>query len=162
MRRFVLCSFLGGDIPQDTDEDVIFVVRAINELWASDIRTPTGFHHSFLQDHVAYCGSESCAGWTRPRGSAAFSAYFDSPNECQDKYFNDGGPRGENFLREVLRLHPPSGRLARATPSQFPGFLTWGSASDEVADLEALHRIHISGDNTDIFLTPCDFTVFTR
>lgn len=33
--RLVLCSFLGGDIPQDTDEDVIFFIGAINELWAS-------------------------------------------------------------------------------------------------------------------------------
>ena len=36
----------------------------------------------------------------------------------------------------VLRLHPPTGRLP-----QLPGFPSWGSASDEVADLEALHRV---------------------
>jgi hypothetical protein len=39
--RLVLCSFLGGDIPQDTDEDVIFVVGAIDELWASSKKRPT-------------------------------------------------------------------------------------------------------------------------
>src|SRR6266567_1373043 len=39
--RLVVCSFLGGDIPQDTDEDVIFVVRTINELWASSKKCPT-------------------------------------------------------------------------------------------------------------------------
>lgn len=62
--------------------------------------------------------------------------------------------------RSCVSGDPPSGRLARATPSQFPSFLTWGSASDKVADLEALHRIHISGDNTDIYFDSIRFHGF--
>lgn len=74
---------------------------------------------------------------------AAFPAYLDSPNECQYQYFSDGEPSAEYFFCGVLRLyphHPPSLRLARAMPLQFPGTPIGGSASDEVANLEALHK----------------------
>jgi hypothetical protein len=175
--RLVICSFLGGDIPQDTDEDVIFVVRAINELWASSKKRPTHTQTEVLErlnghllqwlptyerpldfiipsyETMWRVVAVTVARAGHDRGArAAFSAYLDSPNECQYKYFNNGGPSVEYFLSEVLRLHPPSRRLARATPPQFPGFLTWGSASDEVADLEALHRdTHIWGQHGHIF-----------
>lgn len=175
--RLVVCSFLGGDIPQDTDEDVIFVVRAINELWALSKKPHMHTQAEVLErlnghllqwlptyEHpldfiipsyetmwrvvavtVARVG-QSC------EARAAFSAYLDSPNEFQYKYSDNGGPSVENIICEVLRLHPPSRRLARATPPQFPSFPSWGSASDEVADLEALHRdAHIWGQQGHIF-----------
>ena len=175
--RIVVCSFLGGDIPQDTDEDVIFVVRAINELWASSKKRPMHTQAEVL-DRLNGHLLQWLPTYERPldfiipsyetmwrvvavtaalaghdRGArAAFSAYLDSANECQYKNFNNGGPSVEHFLCEVLRLHPPSRRLARATPPQFLGFPTWGSASDEVADLEALHRdTHIWGQQGHIF-----------
>lgn len=174
--RVVVRSFLGGDIPQDTDEDVIFVVRAINELWASSkkrlTRTPAILER--LNSHVSQWlpTYESPLDFIIPsyetmwrvvavtvaqaghdRGArAAFLSYLDSPNECQYKDFNNGGPSVEHFLWEVLRLHPPSRRLARATSPQFPGFSTWGCARDEVADLEALHRdTQIWGQQGHIF-----------
>jgi hypothetical protein len=177
--RLVVCSFLGGDIPQDTEEDVILVGRAINELWASSKKRPTHTQAEVLErlnGHLfQWLPTYECpldfiipsheTMWrvvavtiARPghdRGArAAFSTYLDSPNECRCKYFNNinGGPSVEYFLFEVLRLHPPSRRLARATPPQFPGLPTWGSASDEVADLEALHRdTHIWGQQGHIF-----------
>jgi hypothetical protein len=163
--RLVVCSFLGGDIPQDTDEDVIFVVRAINELSSKKRPGPTHTQAEVLErlnSHLfqwlptyerpldfiipsyetMWRVAAMTVAWAgHDRGArAAFSAYLDSPNECQYKYFNNGGPSEEYFLFEVLRLHPPSRRLARATPPQFPGLPTWGSANDEVADLESLHR----------------------
>jgi hypothetical protein len=177
--RLVVCSFLGGDIPEYTDEDVIFVVRAINELWASSKKRPMHTQVEVLErlnghllqwlptyerpldfvipsyETMWRLVAVTVARAGHDRGArAAFSAYLDSPNECQYKYFNDGGPSVESFLCEVLRLHPPSRRLARATPPQFPDFPTWGttSAGDEVADLEALHRdTHIWGQQGHIF-----------
>jgi hypothetical protein len=177
--RLVVCSFLGGNIPQDTDEDVIFVVRAINELWTSSKKRPTHTQAEALErlnghllrwlptyerpldfiipsyETMWRLVAVTVARAGHDRGAqAAFSAYLDSPNECQYKNFNNGGPSVEHFVCEVLRLHPPSRRLARASHSspQFPGFPTWGSAGDEVADLEALHRdTHIWGQQGHIF-----------
>jgi hypothetical protein len=176
--RLVVCSFLGGVIPQDTDEDVIFVVRAINELWASSKGRPVHTQAEVLErlnghlfqwlptyerplDFIipSYETMWRLVAVTVGRAGhdcgaqAAFSEYLDAPDERQYKYSNDGGPSVEYFICEVLRLHPPSRRLARATPPQFPGFPTsWGSASDEVADLEALHRdTHIWGQQGHIF-----------
>ncbi|KAF8496898.1 hypothetical protein F5888DRAFT_1703516 [Russula emetica] len=176
--RLVICSFLRGDIPQDTDEDVIFVVRAINELRASSKKRPTHtqagvlerLNRHLLQWRPTYerpldfiissyetmwrVVAVTVARAGHDRGArAVFSAYLgESPNECQYKYFNNGGPSVEYFLCEVLGLHSPSRRLARATPPQFPDFPTWGSASDEVADLEALHRDkYIWGQQGHIF-----------
>jgi len=176
--RLVVCSFLGGDIPQDADKDVIFVVGGINELWASS-KMPGPTHRQTevlerLNGHLlqwlptyerpldfiipAYETMWRVVAVTVARAGhdhgarAAFSAYIDSPTECQYKHFNNGGPSVEYFLCEVLRLHPPSRRLSRATPPKFPGFPTWGRASDEAADLEALHRdTHIWGQQGHIF-----------
>ena len=175
--RLVVCSFLGGDIPQDTDEDVIFVVRAINELWALSKKRSMHTQTEVLERLNGHL-LQWLPTYERPldfiipsyetmwrvvavtvaraahdcRARAAFSAYLDSPNECQYKYSNDGGPSVEYFLCEVLRLHPPSRRLARATPPRFPSLLSWGSATHEVADLEALHRdTHTWGQQGHIF-----------
>jgi hypothetical protein len=112
--RFVVCSFLGGDIPQDTDEDVIFVVRAINELWASSKKCPTHTHwQAEALEHLNGHLLQWLPTYERPldffipfyetvktmrrvvvvtvaraghdRGArVAFSAYLDSPNECQN------------------------------------------------------------------------------
>jgi hypothetical protein len=175
--RLVVCFFLGGDISQDTGEDVVFVVRAINELSASSKKSPVYTQAEVLEhlnDHLlqwlptyerpldfvipsyetmwhVVAVTVARAGHDR-RARAAFSAYLNSPNECQYKRLNNGGPSVEYFLWEVLRLHSPSRRLARARPPQFPGFPAWSSASDEVTDLEALHRdTHIWGHQGHIF-----------
>ncbi|KAF8464716.1 hypothetical protein DFH94DRAFT_618077, partial [Russula ochroleuca] len=162
--RLVVFSLLGGDIPQDADEDVIFVVDAINELWASSKTHPAHMLAGVLQrlnghllqwlptferplDFVipAYetmwrIVAVTVARAGRDRAArATFSAYLHSPVEWQYKRFDNGGPSVESFLCEVLRLHPPSRRLARATP-QFAGFPIWTQATDDVADLEALHQ----------------------
>ena len=174
--RLVVCSFLGGDIPHDANEDVTFVVRAINELWVSSKKGPIHTQAEVLErlnghllqwlptyeypldfvipsyETMWRVVAVTVARAGHDRGArAAFSAYLDSPNECQYKYSNDGGPSVEYFLWEVLRLHPPSRRLARAIPPQFAGFPTWG-ASNGVGDLEALHRdTHIWGQQGHIF-----------
>lgn len=175
--RLVVCSFLGGDIPEDTNEEVIFVVQAINELWALSKKRPTHtqaevferLNGHLLQWLPTYehpldfvipsyetmwrVVAVTVARAGHDRGAqAAFSAYLDSPNDFQYKYFDNGGPSVEYFLCEVLRLHPPSRRLARATPPQFPGLLAWGTVSEEIADLEALHRdTHIWGQQGHVF-----------
>src|SRR6266702_1671565 len=88
---------------------------------------------------------------------AAFSAYLESPLEDQFVRFEDARrqqPSVEAFICEVLRLHPPSRRIARAAPSglgvfQFP---FWAPATTHVADIEALHRdTAIWGSDADVF-----------
>jgi Cytochrome P450 len=161
--RLVVFSLLGGDIPQDTGEDVIFVVDTINELWASSKTHPTHTQAGVLERLNGHL-SQWLPTYERPidfiipayetmwrvvavtvaragrdrMARAAFSAYLNSPVE-QYKRFDNGGPSVEAFLCEVLRLHPPSRRLARATP-QFTSFPRWTQAADDVADLEALHQ----------------------
>ena len=175
--RLVVCSLLGGDIPLDNDEAVIFVVDAINELWASSKRP-----HTHLQARVLERLNGHLSKWLpayehpldfiipayetmwrvvavtvaragRDRGAReAFLAYLNSPTECQYERFDNEGLSVEFFLREVLRLHPPSRRLARATPPQLTSFPRWTRAAADVADLEALHQdINIWGQEGHVF-----------
>jgi hypothetical protein len=175
--RLVIGSLLGGDIPQDTDQDVIFVVDAISELWASSKKRPTYMRAGVLERLNGHL-IQWLPTYERPldfvipayetmwrvvavtvaraehdrRAREAFSAYLNSPVECQYKHFDDGGLSVESFLCEVLRLHPPSRRLARAIPPQFAGFPRWICATDDVADLEALHQdINIWGQDGRVF-----------
>ena len=175
--RLVVCSFLGGDIPLDTDEDVIFVVDAINELWASSKKPPTDMQSRVLERINGHL-SKWLPAYERPldfiipayetmwrvvavtvaragrdRGAReAFLAYLNSPIECQYERFNTEGLSVGSFLCEVLRLHPPSRRLARVTPPQLAGFPRWTRTTDDVADIEALHQdINIWGQEGHVF-----------
>lgn len=199
--RLVVCSLLRGNIPEDADEDVAFVVEAINDLWAlsksrkhaaTTAATPTQAGllervNAHLSRWLPKYGQRpldlvipayetmwrvvavAVARAAHDRGArAAFSAYLDSPLERQYKCFDDnddddgGRPSVEAFICEVLRLHPPSRRLARARPPRFAaaaaaaaGFFLplWTRALDvDIADLEALHRdVTIWGRDGNVF-----------
>ncbi|KAH8977408.1 cytochrome P450 [Lactarius hatsudake] len=179
--RVVVGSLLGGDIPEDDDEGTVFVVGAINDLWALSKKHGTTPPPSALLDSVnTYLRTWIPERYERPldfvipayetmwrvvavtvaraihdRGAcAAFSAFLDSPREDQFARFEDARPQQpsvEAFICEVLRLHPPSGRLARATPSRV-GVLLWAPVTTHVANIEALHQdTAIWGSDAGVF-----------
>ncbi|KAN0131841.1 Cytochrome P450 [Lactarius tabidus] len=173
--RVVVSSLFGGNLPEDSDEGIVFVVEAINELWTLSKKsraTPTALLDS-LDTHLRQWMPEeyerpldfvipayetmwrvvavTVARAINDRGAcAAFSAYFESPTQDQFTRFEDARPQQpsvEAFISEVLRLHPPSRGLARAAPSRL-----WAPSVTHVADIEVLHRdAAIWGRDADIF-----------
>ncbi|KAH9017657.1 hypothetical protein EDB84DRAFT_1521059 [Lactarius hengduanensis] len=175
--RVVVESLLGGSIPEDSDSGTVFVVEAITDLW-----TLSKKHHdgaappqlaTLLESLNTYLRTWIPEQYERPldfvipayetmwrvvavsvaravhdRGAcAAFSAF---PRFMR---FEDAQPSVEAFICEVLRLHPPSRRLARAAPSglgfQFP---LWAHATTHVANIEALHQdTEIWGSDAGVF-----------
>ncbi|KAH9056782.1 cytochrome P450 [Lactarius vividus] len=181
--RAVVGSLLGGDIPEDNDEGTVFVVGAINDLWALSKEHGAAPPSSALLDCVnTYLRTWIPERYERPLdfvipayetmwrvvavtvaraihdhgARAAFSAFLESPRKDQFARFEDAQPQQpsvEAFICEVLRLHPPSGRLARAAPSRvgvFP-FSLWARVT-HVADIEALHQdTAIWGSDAGVF-----------
>jgi hypothetical protein len=174
--RAVIGPLLGGNIPEDSDESVAFVVEAINGLWMISKKCTNPMRPELLEHMSAHLLrwlptyeypldfiipayetmwrviAVTVARAVRdPDACAAFSAYLDSPFENQFQRFKDERPSVEAFMCEVLRLHPPSRRLSRVVPSRFAGFRLWAHTIC-VADLEALHRdMAIWGKDADIF-----------
>ncbi|KAI0255174.1 hypothetical protein BJV78DRAFT_749807 [Lactifluus subvellereus] len=174
--RLVVCSLLGGNIPEESDEGVVFVVEAINDLWALSKKRATPMRPELLEHMSTYLllwlptyehpldfvipayetmwrvVAITVARAARdPAACAAFSAYLESPLDSQFGHFKNEGPSVEAFMCEVLRLHPPSRRLLRVAPSRFAGFPLW-TRDIYVADLEALHRdMTIWGKDATIF-----------
>ena len=168
--RIVVGSLLGGYIPEDSDEDTVFVVGAINELWTLSkkaARPPPAALLDTLNAHLRRWMPEryerpldfvipayetmwrvvavTVARAIHDRGArVAFSAYLESPVEDQFVRFEDARPQQpsvEAFICEVLRLHPPSRGIARAAPSRLGMFqYLWAPATTHVADIEALHQ----------------------
>ncbi|KAF8259128.1 cytochrome P450, partial [Lactarius quietus] len=177
--RVVIDSLLGGSVPEDSDEETIFVVEAINELWTLSKKSraaPTTLLDS-LNSHLRQWMPEeyerpldfvipayetmwrvvavAVARAIHDRGAcAAFSAYLESPSQDQFTRFEDARPQQpsvEAFINEVLRLHPPSRGLARAAPSRFQ-FPLWAPATTHVADIEELHKdAEIWGSDAEVF-----------
>jgi hypothetical protein len=167
--RIVVSSLLGGNIPEDYDDDTVFVVEAINDLWTLSKKSqpPLNTLLESLNVHLHQWMPElyerpldyvipayetmwrviavTVARAIHDRGAcAAFSAYLESPNQDQFVRFEDARPQQpsvEAFISEVLRLRPPSRGLARAAaPSRRFQFLSWAQpAATHVADIEALH-----------------------
>ncbi|KAH9032892.1 hypothetical protein EDB85DRAFT_1953580 [Lactarius pseudohatsudake] len=181
--RVVVESLLGGSIPEDSDSGTVFVVEAINDLWTlskkhhdsaapPQLATLLESLNTYLRTWIpeqyerpldfvipAYetmwrVVAASVARAVHDRGAcAAFSAFLGSPLEDQFVRFEDAQPSVEAFICEVLRLHPPSRRLARAAPSglgfQFP---LWAHATTHVANIEALHQdTEIWGSDAGVF-----------
>jgi len=183
--RVVVESLLGGNIPEDSDDETVFVVEAINDLWTlskklgaapPQLATLRESLNAYLRRWIperyerpldfvipAYetmwrVIAVTVARAIHDRGAcAAFSAYLESPPEDQFVRFEDARPQQpsvEAFICEVLRLHPPSRRLARAAPSrlgvfQFP---LWTPATTHVANIEALHQdTAIWGSDAGVF-----------
>ncbi len=121
--RLVVCSFLGGDIPQDTDEDVIFVVHAINELWASSKKSPIHTQAEVLE-HLNGHLLQWLPTYER-RLDFVISAYLDSPNECQykhHKHLNNGGQAWNiSYGRYYASIHRADGWRGQH-PHNSPGF----------------------------------------
>jgi Cytochrome P450 len=174
--RIVICHLLGGNIPEESDENVTFVVEAINELWiiSKNCAHPM---RSELLEHMSALLHRWLPAYERPLdfiipayetmwrvvavtvaravcdpdACAAFSAYLDSPLEKQFGRFKDERPSVEAFMCEIMRLHPPSRRLPRMVPSRFAGVPLW-TRTVYVADLEALHRdMAVWGKDADAF-----------
>ena len=173
--RVVVGSLLGGYIPEDSDERIVFVVEAINELWTLSKKsqeTPSITLLESLNTHLRQWMPEE---YERPldfvipayetmwrviavtvaraindrSACEAFLAYLDSPTQEQFTRFKDTQPSVEAFISEVLRLHPPSRGLARAAPSRL-----WAPSASVtlVADIEALHKdAEIWGTDAEIF-----------
>lgn len=150
--RVVIGCLLGGNIPEDSDDETIFVVEAINNLWTlSKHRAAPPPPATLLEDLNACLRRWTPERYERPldivipayetmwrvvavtvaraihdRGAcAAFSDYLESPLEDQFVRFEDARPQQpsvEAFMCEVLRLHPPSRCLARAAPSRLGVF----------------------------------------
>ncbi|KAH9069340.1 hypothetical protein EDB83DRAFT_2314379 [Lactarius deliciosus] len=173
--RVVVESLLGGNIPEDSDGGTVFVVEAINDLWTLSkkhhdgaappqlatlleslnmyLRTWIPERYECPLDIVipAYetmwrVVAVTVARAVHDRGAcAAFAAFLESPREEQ--------PSVEAFICEVLRLHPPSRRLARAAPSGLGSqFSLWAHATTHVANIEALHQdTEIWGSDAGVF-----------
>ena len=178
--RVVVGSLLGGNIPEDNDDETVFVVEAINDLWTLSKKSraaPASLLES-LNMHLRQWMPEqyerpldfvipayetmwrvvavAVARAIHDRGAcAAFSAYLESPNQEQFVRFEDAQPSVEAFISEVLRLHPPSRRLARAVPSRRLGvfkFPLWAPSATHVVDIEALHMdTAIWGSDAGVF-----------
>jgi Cytochrome P450 len=174
--RVVIGPLLGGNIPEDSEESVAFVVHAINDLWILSKKCTNPMRPELLEHMSAHLlrwlpmyeypldfvipayetmwrlVAVTVARAVRdPDACAAFSAYLDSPLEIQFGRFKDEWPSVEGFMCEVLRLHPPSRRLSRVVPSRFAGFRLWGHTIC-VADLEALHQdVAVWGMDAHIF-----------
>ncbi|KAH9059235.1 cytochrome P450 [Lactarius vividus] len=181
--RVVVLSLLGGNIPEDSDDGTVFVVEAINELWTLSKKYHDGAAPpqvaTLLESVNTYLRTWIPERYERPldfaipayetmwravavtiaraihdRGACgAFSAFLQSPLEDEFVRFEDARPSVEAFICEVLRLHPPSGRLTRAVPAgrgfQFP---LWAHATTHVANIEALHQdTEIWGSDAGVF-----------
>ena len=168
--RIVVGSLLGGDVPEDSDEEVVFVVKTINDLWtlSKKSRPPPTTLLDNLNAHLRCWIPEqyerpldfvipayetmwrvvavTVARAIHDRGArAAFSSYLETPSQAQFVRFEDALPQQpsvEAFISEVLRLHPPSRGIARAAPARFGVFQLplWAPATTHVADIEALHQ----------------------
>jgi hypothetical protein len=176
--RIVVGSLLEGHIPEDSDDEAVFVVEAINDLWTLSKKSRAAPPPSTLLDNLnAHLRRWIPERYERPldlvipayetmwrvvavtvaraihdRGArAAFSAYLESPNQDQFARFEDARPQQpsvEAFICEVLRLHPPSRGIARAAPSR----LLWAPVTTHVADIEALHQdTAIWGSDAGVF-----------
>jgi hypothetical protein len=173
--RVVISSLFGGYVPEDSDDETVFVVEAINELWTLSKKshaTPATLLDN-LNTHLRQWMPEdyerpldfvipayetmwrvvaiTVARAINDRGAcAAFSAYLDSPTQDKFTRFEDTRPQQpsvEAFINEVLRLHPPSKGLARAAPSRL-----WEPSVTHVADIEALHKdTSIWGIDAEVF-----------
>ncbi|KAH8978500.1 cytochrome P450 [Lactarius hatsudake] len=181
--RVVVESLLGGNIPEDSDGGTVFVVEAINDLWtlskkyhedaappqlATLLENLNTYLHTWIPERYerpldfvipAYetmwrVVAATVARAIHDRGAcAAFSAFLDSPREDQFVRFEDAQPSVEAFICEVLRLHPPSRRIARAAPSG-PGSQVslWAHDTTHVANIEALHQdTEIWGSDAGVF-----------
>ena len=119
--RVVIGSLLGGNVPEDSDEETVFVVEAINELWTLSKKSraaslqPVTLLDS-LNTHLRQWMPEqyerpldfvipayetmwrvvaiTVARAIHDRGAcAAFSAYLESPNQDQFVRFEDMRPQ---------------------------------------------------------------------
>ncbi|KAH8992192.1 cytochrome P450 [Lactarius akahatsu] len=181
--RVVIESLLGGNIPEDSDGGTVFVVEAISDLWTFSKKYHDGVAPpqvaTLLESLNTYLRTWIPERYERPldfvipayetmwrvvavtvaravhdRGAcAAFSAFLESPREDQYVRFEDAQPSVEAFICEVLRLHPPSRRLARAAPSGLGfQFSLWEHATTHVANIEALHQdTGIWGSDAGVF-----------
>ncbi|KAH9053751.1 hypothetical protein EDB87DRAFT_166743 [Lactarius vividus] len=121
----------------------------------------TSSHLTSLSPRTKQCGGSSRSQFARAiynRGArAAFSAFLESPREDQFVRFEDAQPQQpsvEAFICEVLRLHPPSGRLARAAPSRVGvfHFPLWAPVTTHVTNIEVLHQdTAIWGSDAGVF-----------
>ena len=181
--RIVVGSLLGGNVPEDTDDETVFVVEAINDLWTLSKKNshspPTALLES-LNMHLHQWMPElyerpldyvipayetmwrviavTVAHAIHDRGAcAAFSAYLESPNQDQFVRFEDARPQQpsvEAFISEVLRLHPPSRGLARAAaPVRWFKFLSWAQPA-------MTHVADIEALHKDAAIWGSDATVF--
>ena len=177
--RVVVGSLLGGSIPEDNHDETVFVAEAINNLWTLSKKSrnaPTTLLES-LNTHLrqwmprqyerpldfvipAYetmwrVVAVAVARAIHDHGAcAAFSAYLESPNQDQFVRFEEAQPSVAAFISEVLRLHPPSRRLARTAHSRRGvfQFLPWASSATHVVDIEALHKdTAIWGSDAGVF-----------
>ena len=175
--RVVVGSLLGGNIPEDSDKETIFVVETINKLWtlskksraapATLLESLNTYLHEWMPERYerpldfvipAYETMWRVVAVTVARAindrdaCAAFSAYLKSPTQDQFMRFEDARPSVEAFICEVLRLHPPSRGLARAAPSRFQFSSLWAPTTTLVADIEALHKdTSIWGSGAGVF-----------
>ncbi|KAI0261796.1 cytochrome P450 [Gloeopeniophorella convolvens] len=157
--RIVVCSLLCGNIPEEDDIDVTFVVNTINDLWVLSKK-----HNTIMSPELLETLNAHLIRWLptyeRPLDfiiptyetmwrviavavahasyntgtRAALLEYLDSPLESQFVRFEHGRPSVDAFISEVLRLHPPSRHLARARHCYFSF-----APMIEIADIKALH-----------------------
>ncbi|KAH9173075.1 cytochrome P450 [Lactarius sanguifluus] len=130
-----LNAYLHTWIPERYERPLDFVIPAYETMWRVVAATVARAIHD----------RDACA---------AFSAFLESPREDQFVRFEDvQQPSVEAFICEVLRLHPPSRRLARAAPSGLGfQFSLWAHDTTHIANIEALHQdTEIWGSDAGVF-----------
>ncbi|KAI0062134.1 hypothetical protein BV25DRAFT_699492 [Artomyces pyxidatus] len=175
--RVITVTLLEGEIPVHDTDAVIFVAKAINELWVlsktcgsmppgrldamnTHLRTwlpqyehPLDFIVPTYETMWRVVAIAVARAHADDASLHAFCEYIDDPVDAQFQLFAYDRPSVEAFLNEVLRLHPPSKHISRASASslEFPlslfSALPWLPASIrqkftpvDVADIQAIHR----------------------
>jgi hypothetical protein len=165
--RVVVGSFLGGNIPEDSEDETVFVVEAINDLWklskkswaappppATLLKSLNAHLRRWIPDRYerpldlvipAYetmwrVVAVTVARAIHDRGArAAFSAYLESPNQDQFVRFEDARLQQPSVEAFICEVL----RLhppSRGIARAAPSRLLWAPVTTHVADIEALHQ----------------------